>query len=50
MFGSDYSLSDEDCRKIFRLLCSIYRDYIELEMLKLQALERRFEDEKNNDD
>lgn len=44
------SISDEDCRTVLRSLCSIYRSYIEIQEIELQALERMCEDEKNNDD
>lgn len=43
-------ISDKDCHEILKLLCSIYRTDIEIQELKIRALERMCEDEKNNDD
>lgn len=42
-------ISDEDCHEILTLLCSIYRTYIEIQEIELQALERMCEDVKDND-
>ena len=43
-------ISDEDCYKILLSLCSICKLNIEIQELKIRALERMCEDEKNNDD
>lgn len=43
------SISDEDCRTVLRSLCSIYRSYIEIQEIELQALERLCEDVKDNE-
>ncbi len=43
-------ISDEDCYKILLSLCSICKLNIEIQELKIRALERMCEDAKNNDD
>lgn len=42
-------ISDEDCYKILMLLCSICKLNIEIQELKIRALGRMCEDEKDND-
>ncbi len=42
-------ISDEDCYKILLSLCSICKLNIEIQELKIRALERMCEDDKDND-
>ena len=42
-------ISDEDCYKILLSLCSICKLNIEIQELKIRALERMCEDVKDND-
>lgn len=42
-------ICDEDCYKILMSLCSICKLNIEIQELKIRALERMFEDDKDND-
>lgn len=42
-------ISDKDCHEILKLLCSIYRLYLEIYELELHALERMCDDVKDND-
>ena len=42
-------ICDEDCYKILMLLCSICKLNIEIQELKIRALERMCKDDKDND-